>query len=146
MLSSLLTDPEAMQPKNLLVDWSALYKVPELGPYGGVYKDINTGLVYQNAWVHCCAGDRDILCPIILFGDKTHIDTNGKLVTVEPYLFTLGIFKRSYQYQARAWQPLGCVPNIDRLTGHHVKPYQKSVDYPHYCIRLIMSDLASTKS
>ena len=141
MLSSLLTDPEAMQPKNLLVDWSAPYEAPELGPYGGVYKDIDTGLVYQNAWVRFCTKDRDILCPIILFGDKTHIDTNGKL-TVEPYLFTLGIFKRSYRNQARAWRPLGYVPNIDRLTGRRVTPYQKSVDY-HYCVRLIMSDLAS---
>ena len=37
--------------------------------------------------------NRDLLCPVILFIDKTHIDSKLRL-TLEPVTFTLGIFTK----------------------------------------------------
>ena len=49
---------------------------------------------------------QDVLCPIILYIDKTTLDTPGWL-TLEPVYFTLGIWKWYVRNRPEAWRPLG---------------------------------------
>ena len=73
MLCSLLTDPKAMQPDNPLIDWDRPFQNPgDRVPLGEtkVYADVDTGDVFIQAWTRLCVKGRDILCPIIIFGDK----------------------------------------------------------------------------
>ena len=56
----------------------------------------------------------DILCEITLFIDKTHLDVKGKH-TLEPVMFTLSIFHRSFRVLPAAWRPLDYLPNMDKL-------------------------------
>ena len=94
MLLSLLTDPVAMQASNLTLDPGDPFKKPHKQKNLG---DFNTGLVHQKAYeLYCTDPRKDILCEITLFIDKTHLDVKGKH-TLEPIMFTLGIFRRSFR-------------------------------------------------
>ena len=70
----------------------------------------HTGSVYCAK--HCeCIGTphaNKLLCPIILYIDKIHIDTNGWFC-LEPVTFTLSMFLDSAQNQHNAWRHLGLV-------------------------------------
>ena len=140
MLLSLLTDPVALQPENLAFDLSDPFKVPNVGDDSAhVYDDFSTGHVHCEAWQRYCTQPHDLLCEIMLFMDKTYIDTKGKN-TLEPVMMTLGIFNRSYRNRAEAWRPIGYMPNLMTWA-----PY-KSVDARHrdfhHLLRIMLSELA----
>jgi hypothetical protein len=108
MVLSLLADTSLMKPENLL-----------LPPYNhdnnDIRSDIHTGSWFKTALLKLCINGTDILCPIILFIDKTQIDTFSKW-TLEPVLFTLGIFNRATRNLSHAWRPLGLVTNTIRMS------------------------------
>jgi hypothetical protein len=99
MFASLLTDPVAMQPENLIInpaDPFAEPAYPREDDPDQFYSDFNTGQSHKKAWERLCRGrTRRILCEISLFIDKTHLDSKGKH-TLEPVLFTIGLFKRNF--------------------------------------------------
>ena len=140
MLLSLLTDPVAMLPENLSFDPQDPFAEPIVGGKDGNFEDFNTGTVHCMAHKTHCTGARDILCELTLFIDKTHLDVKGKH-TLEPVMFTLGIFNRAFRNQHKAWRPLGYLPNLDQLAPHS-KPDQKQRDY-HLCLRIILSELVA---
>ena len=76
---------------------------------------------------------------VLIVDGKTHVDTKGKL-TVEPLLFTLGIFKRCYRNNARAWRLLGYVPTLDKILANRGNADIKGANY-HFCIRIIVLEL-----
>ena len=88
--------------------------------------DINSGSWYQQAQSLLCKDHNDYLCPIILFIDKTQIDVFGKW-SLEPVLFTLGIFDRKTRNQASAWRPLGLVTNTLRSSTASQQRYGANV-------------------
>ena len=140
MLLSLLTSPAAMQPDNLSIDVDNPFGPPAENGSSHVYDDIQTGDVHRLAFNRYCHGPRDLLCEIIIFIDKTHLDVKGKH-TLEPVMFTLGIFNRSFRNQNQAWRPLGYLPNLDQLALHQTAE-KKHQDW-HHCLRIILSELAS---
>lgn len=140
MLLSLLTDPVAMQPENLLFDFEDPFKKPVVGGPDGMMDDFNTGEVHVAAHERYCTKPNHVLCEIVVFLDKTHLDVKGKH-TVEPVMFTPCIFNRRYRNQHNAWRPLGYIPNLD-LLAPHANAEDKQRDY-HFCLRIIMSELVA---
>ena len=141
MLLSLLTDPVALQAENLAFDLYDPFKVPIVGPRAThVYDDFSSGQVHCDAWKRYCTQPQDLLCEIMLFMDKTHIDTKGKN-TMEPVMMTLGIFNRSFRNRPEAWRPIGYMPNLMNVAK------RKSVDDRHrdfhHLLRILLSELAA---
>ena len=90
---------------------------------------------------------RDFWLPIIIYVDKTGTDANQRH-SLEPVLFTLGIFKREIRNQARAWRILGFVPDLE-LKSSAVKTVARSKmankgvgtrNY-HACLRVVLDSL-----
>ena len=140
MFLSLLTDPDAMQPSNLSFDPQNPFRKPKVGGENGVYSDFNTGQVHCEAHKRYCVNPDQMLAEITLFIDKTHLDGKGKH-TVEPVMFTTGLFNQKFRFSHHAWRPLGYLPNMD-LLAPHASADAKQRDY-HYCLRIIMSELAA---
>jgi hypothetical protein len=116
MAQSLLDDSTLMIPSNL-IDPSTVSEE--------FISDIHTGTWFKAASLLLCINGNDVLCPIILFIDKTHIDKLGKW-TLEPVLFTLGIFNLSTRNLPHAWRPLGLVTNTIRMSSAtHAKMNKK---------------------
>ena len=139
MMKSLLTDPELMQPENLNIDVKDPFAKPTVGAGDGVFDDFSTGSVHVNAHERYCVGPTDILNEILLFIDKSHLDLNGKH-TLEPIMFTMCLFHRKLRNLAKAWRPMGYLPNLDKLCPH-ASADDKLQDY-HYCLRIILSELS----
>lgn len=77
---------------------------------------------------------KEMIVPVIVFIDKTHIDKHGRACQ-EPVCITLGIFKKEVREQPYAWRSIGYIPN----QAMHVtakKPSGKSIDY-HTVLRHI---------
>ena len=113
MFDSLLSDQELMREENLL--FSPGSDTPQMPPdISNHLGDINTGDWFKNAYSNLCTESCDILCPIIIFIDKTQVDQMSKW-SLEPVLFTLGIFNRATRNKSSAWRPLGFIPDESML-------------------------------
>ena len=114
MVHSLLSDKALMHPDNLIIslpnESGAVF--PETDDLG----DIHTGSWYKAATIKLCINETDCLCPIIIFIDKTQIDALSKW-SLEPVLFTLGIFNRATRNLSSAWRPAGLVTNTMRMSS-----------------------------
>jgi hypothetical protein len=141
MLASLLTDPVAMQTCNLSINIDNPFQVPPTATKGGEVGDLNTAMLHRMAWERLCRGKPGrLLCEILLFVDKTHLDNKGKH-TLEPIMFTLGIFNKEFRNKPEAWRPLGYLPNLDHAAAHDTT-LKKQMDY-HYLCRILLSELVS---
>jgi len=137
-LMSLLTDPEAMDQRNLLIDLKNPFARPVYGGPDGFLGDINTGSLFADFHDIHCPGERDVPAYLQFFIDKSHSDGKGKL-TVEPVMYTTSLWKREFRNKPQAWRPLGYVPNMEHVAPGH-KPQDKLYDY-HHCLELIMSEM-----
>lgn len=137
MLLSLLTDPELMQPENLLLDFGDPFKQPKYGGDCGFLDDINTGKLYVENHEWNCPGENDIPCYLILFIDKSHVDQKGK-ITLEPVMATLSIFTKEARVKAGFWRPIGYLPNMEHVAPR-CKPDDKLHDY-HFALRMILDE------
>ena len=113
MFDSLLSDVELMSDNNLLFSTDSEFPTvsPVISDHLG---DLNTGDWFKNAYDYLCHETGDILCPIIVFIDKTQVDQMSKW-SLEPVLFTLGIFNRATRNKSSAWRVLGFVPDESML-------------------------------
>ena len=135
---SLLTDPDVMKEENLLIRLDNPFCPPETN-LAETLRDINDGQVYKKAYqIYVKHPHRDVLCPIILFIDKTHVDAKGRLC-LEPVSFTLGILKKEVRNLPYAWRPLGYVLNQANVTAN-LTPLQKAIDY-HFVLGKILESL-----
>ena len=127
-LTSLLTDPELMKDENFAFpDPNDPFSAPEKwtddqdSPEYQQQKNRKVGDLVGGRWyartyhARCDASKKEILCPIIIFVDKTHSDVKGRL-TQEPVMYTLGIFNQKTRNNPRAWRPLGLLPNFKSVT------------------------------
>jgi hypothetical protein len=135
-LYSILTDRHLMREENLL-----LFSDEDGGPFGrrpdsSFMEDINDGTVYSKAVdVHVKVRGRDLLCPIILFIDKTHCDTKGRL-TLEPVSMTIGLLTKEVRRLPESWRCLGYVNNFADLPSYK-NPVDKLCDY-HFVLENIL--------
>jgi Plavaka transposase len=104
-IHSLLSDKELIKAKNLV-----FHKNPLEDPNDSdntTIKDVNDGSCYKTAYNHYCSNkEKDVLCPLILFIDKTHTDVKGNL-TLEPVCITLGIFNQKTETKKKRGESLG---------------------------------------
>ena len=115
--------PVPNQPFKRPPKWSEL-------PDDHVVRELSSGKRFIDTHHLLVQNENDeMLVPIILFEDATHIDNNGRLKS-EPVLFTLGWFNEKMRQDPRAWRPLGYVPTsgtylasrktVGRHSDHHV--------------------------
>ena len=127
-LYSLLSDNLLMDPLNLLftTDFANQQKSKNKN---SIINDIDTGSVYQHAIAkYINTNNREILCPIIFFIDKTHTDVQGRLC-LEQIRFTLGIFNRETRNNPNAWRTLGYI--ADQAYIKTTNSFEKNQDYHH---------------
>ena len=137
-LLRLLSDPELMKESNLLIDPKNPFQKPKLGGNDGFLGEINTGSVFVDAYNRMCTHEKDLLVPILLGMDKSHCDVKGKL-TLEPLMWTLGIFNLETRRKPQAWCRLGHMPNLDHLAPR-ANAVKKLKDY-HFILRVMMEEL-----
>ena len=152
-LYSLLSDPVVMQDEHLLFSKNENgeyhpFADPRIVPQQNgndavVYHDVTDGDAYKTAYeFHCTVKDTDVLLCIIIFMDKSHVDsTNGRLC-FEPMMFTLSIFKKEVRTRPLFWRPLGFVVNQSNLSNVHSS--LKSDDY-HFMIRILLRSLVDVQ-
>jgi hypothetical protein len=80
-IHSLLSDQELMKAENLVFHNNPLEDLNANDKT--TIKNINDGSCYKNAYTYYCSNHKkDVLCPLILFSDKTHTDAKGSLTLV----------------------------------------------------------------
>ena len=122
MMKSLLNDTSIMKEENLLLEANPCV-LPPLADHLG---DINTSGRYRQMHRNLCNGQSDILCPLILFIDKSHLDQQMGKYTLEPVMATIGILKRHIRSKPSSWVPLGFVPSL----SHSIAGTQKKAKAP----------------
>lgn len=135
---SLLTSPSGTDPDNLLVDQNDPFKPPIIGGEDGFLGDVNTGAVHVAAHKEFCTGPNDLLSELFLFVDKSFVDLKGKC-TLEPVMYTTGLYNREFRNQPEAWRPMGYLPNLDHLAPR-ADAKKKLNDY-HFCLKIILSEM-----
>lgn len=134
-------DPDNLQVNKNQADW--------FNPYhndSGTLDDLCDGSWYtQTINVKAIGKDgREFLIPIILYMDKTGTDVYQRY-SLEPILFTLGVFSRQIRNQTRAWRPLGFVPDL-QLSSTSMKHAARSSQWGkgisernyHTCLRVAL--------
>ena len=143
MVRNLFDDKDLINPKIFLPDYS-IYGGPE--DYYDHYGDLHTGKAWKVAHECMCKRPEDVLCPIILFVDKTATNKYGQL-SLEPVSFTLGWFNAKTRRKASAWRVLGYVPNLGLQSteqGRAMNLGDSTREY-HQCMRVILQDLAQVQ-
>lgn len=136
-LATLLSDKVLMQQSNLLINLDQPFSRPE---ETDILDDINTGWWFRETHLERCTQPTDILVPIIIFIDSGKVT---KRLSVEPIIFTLGIFNRSTRNLVQSWRTLGYIPNLSFSSRNKLSTYKtsrKMEDY-HLIINHIFEDL-----
>ena len=68
----------------------------------------------------------EFLVPIIFYIDKTGTDLLCRH-SLEPLMFTIGIFDRSIRNQAKAWRMLGLMPDLEATSSAAKAESNKSI-------------------
>ena len=111
---SLLTNPDLMKEGNLSPGLD-VFSGNEIGTSNS-YGEIHTGTAWAKAVVHhVIEGSGDMPIGLILYGDKSHLDTHGGLC-VTPMSFTLSIFSREARNSKKFWRPMAYLPNLAQNT------------------------------
>ena len=144
---SLLSDFTVMLDKNLLFHNNNPFQPPlnttqRKGSY--VYQDVNDGSVYYEAYqTHCTVEGRDILCAVIAFVDKSHMDVTNSRLCMEPFAVTLSMFKKESRTQPMFWRPLGYLVNQSQLS--YTNGLDKARDY-HIMLEVILKSLVDVQN
>ena len=144
-LYSILSDENLMKPSNLIMG-DDIYKRFDTVPTD--YNDIESGQWYRETQFTYCKNVYDVLCPIILYIDKTYV----KSKPAEPISFTLGLFKRSVRNRPQAWRTLGMIPGKIGDLVPYVPNFKKSsmgemrVNDWHTVVAYILSDLKEAQN
>jgi hypothetical protein len=124
---TLLCDENLMKEENLLINKNQLFDPPCSLNKDSEISDINTGEVWRIAYKKYINNEKkEVLCPIIMFIDKTHTDLNGRLC-IEQIRFTLGIFNYQTRNLPSAWRSLGYVMDAAHLPTK--SPIKRVMDY-----------------
>ena len=144
-LHSLLSDPDLMKAENLIYGEDIFRRE---GPRTQDHKltDVNSGTWFYDTQQQVCVTNRDVLCPIIIYIDKTFV----KSKPCEPVSFTLGIFKREVRNSPRAWRNLGLIPGmISELVPvgrfHNSRIGERRLNDWHFILNYILTDLKAVQ-
>jgi hypothetical protein len=98
-----------MTSKNLVLNPDNPLSIYE--PSDGCLGHALSGSVYQGMYSRLVTDpSRQLLCPLICYIDGTQIDRMSQF-SLEPFSFTLAIFRSATHSHSRAWHPFGYVQN-----------------------------------
>ena len=121
-LLSILSDSKLMAAENLVIDPHQPFHQPPMRQDGQQF-ETHFAKRYQQMWTHLMKNaNSEVLLPIILYIDKTHIDRAGRF-TLEPVMFTLSIFNEKARRHHRCWRLLGY---INKVETHQTTNQRKS--------------------
>jgi hypothetical protein len=142
-LFSLLSDKDLMKPENLIFKDNPLENPNNNS--NQYLSDVNDGYCYREAYTQYCPDSTtDVLCPLILFIDKTHTDAKGNQ-TLEPVCVTLGIFNQQTRNREEAWRIIGFIPSSANIANKQLSSDEKQSDY-HSMLNVVLSPLAQLQS
>jgi hypothetical protein len=117
ILASWFTDPSLLKDENFVFpDPEDPFQPPkkwtEINKETQIVKEPVHGKWYSDTYyARCTVGKKDLLVPLILFLDKTHIDQKNRQ-KLEPVMVTLGIFSQKVRTDPKYWRVLGYIPYI----------------------------------
>ena len=139
-LYSILSDDKLMMPDNLIYGEDIFRREDKPGR-DHEYGEINTGNWWRRTQRSMCRNASDVLCPIIIYIDTTHVKSKA----AEALSFTVGLFKSSTRNNPRAWRNLGMIPGKlkDLIPQGKYKQTEKGEihlnDWHHVC-KVLLSD------
>ena len=110
-LISLLTNKDLMKDENLLLNPDDPFK--SVLDEGCFLDDLNSGWWHRETFKEICLKDNEILLPLIFFIDGGKVTEH---MSLEPIVFTLGIFKRLIRNCPDAWRTLGYIESEKNFT------------------------------
>ena len=138
-LHSLLRYPDLMQDENLLINSKKPWEPLE---DNGCFGDLHTGSLYRDVWKQYCTNERDVLCALIFFMDRTHTDVLNKL-PVEAVTMTLSIFNHQTRSRPKEMRNIGYITNQDNIKYENTE--EKMRDY-HFILDFIFKGVKQFKS
>jgi len=114
-------------------------------PYNVVDIEITSYLQtsgYASAYQHLHVEETDVIFPIQMFIDKTHLNDLGQL-HLEPVIFTFTLFNQETKNWACAWHPLGYVNDLDVMSSAQKsskKQGSSAIDY-HRIMGIVLQSL-----
>lgn len=99
-----------------------------IGIEGAKYTDPRTNTEYSN-W----------LLPLIFYNDKTGVSAMEGSYSLEPFLFTLGIIRRTFRENNDSWRHLGFIPTCSDPKTKSCA--EQSLAFNHECLQLLLEDL-----
>jgi predicted RNase H-like HicB family nuclease len=81
----------------------------------------------------------EFLMPLIFYADKTGTDVNQRY-SLEPWLFTLALFRRSVRENPDAWRYLGFIPDLHTIATKGMTPEEK-MDLYHRVLEAILEEV-----
>jgi len=109
-LFSLLTDKALMRPENLIFKNDANFPAAIDYSNPGVCGELHTGDAFNGYMKRIANPDKTVVFSLIIFGDGTVVD-GAMRKSIEPYSFTLGIFRQHARAKPSAWRILSYVKN-----------------------------------
>ena len=147
-IASLLQDPFLMKPSNTSYHKKTYFN-PRENP-SAYYDDIESSDWFLEAFdKNIKDPSKELLVPIIFFIDGVPID-KGMRKSLEPVLFTVGLFKRAVRNLSSAWRVLGFIPNVAKGTPYEYKSGKegsrlKKYHY-HQMLQVILKQLIDLQS
>ena len=88
----------------------------------------------------------ELLCPLICYVDKTNIDCFNRFA-LEPFSFTLSIFKYNVRCKIDAWRVLGYLQDLDLKSSAQKRKMSKgeSVRNYHSQLHAILADVMAAQ-
>ncbi len=132
-LASLMCNKELMTDENLLLDPNDPFSLP---PKSDVLDDLNTGWWHRETHKEICTSPNNILLPVVFFIDSGKVTER---MSIEPIVFTLGLFKRRIRNLPNSWRTLGYIENLHNSIGDDDKNY--TTDYSHHSYHVILKEI-----
>lgn len=95
---------------------------------------------YRRTGSQLSSDELDFLIPLIFYADKTGTDVNQRY-SLEPWVFTLALFRRFVRESQDAWRYLGFIPDMHTLATKGMTPEEK-MDLYHRCLHELLKDIA----
>jgi hypothetical protein len=94
---------------------------------------------YQRTGQQLPSNEMYFLIPLIFYADKTGTDVNQRY-SLEPWLFTLALFRRHIRENPDAWRYLGFIPDLHTIATKGMSAQEK-MDLYHRCLIEILKDV-----
>lgn len=143
---SLLQDPSLMQGPNLNLDPAnpfARYQSPDL-----VLGEMHSGSVYNKMYNTLITDPkRQLLVPIILYFDKSHVTNGSNRFGLEPGSFSLSLFTEQTRRRTDAWRMLGFIHQVLKSSAENAAlQADTNVNNYHRQLRVLLHVIAQVQA